>query len=268
MTLNIPDKVYKLGILLGLILIGYSEYKSDLNEKLDTLKQEKYFVYQDSLMVSTLKSNNYLNNLQNETELLLKQYKTNSNLNKKDSLFTIIVSTNNNRKELIVNKKLKALWEIHSKNEFNIKLLREKLRILKFEMDSEDKIRESHYKINKTLMNFGGIIFMMGLFMWIADEFFNDSRLIEKQNEKVYKNCQSCGKKFSSIRNYGLNHDKSFNYSFCKECFTDGEFTNLNLTKEDFFNQAKERLKTKSWLKRKLILNSLYFLERWKEEEY
>jgi hypothetical protein len=248
MTLNIPDKVYKLVILLGLILIGYSEYKSNRNEKLDTVKQEKYFVYQDSLMVSTLKSN--------------------SNLNKKDSLFTIIVSINNNRKELIVNKKLKALWEIHSNNEFNIKLLREKLRVLKFEMDSEDKIRESHYKINKTLMDLGVIFFLIGLFMWNVDEFLNDRKLIEKQNEKVYKNCQSCGKKFSSIRNYGLNYDKSFNYSFCKECFIDGEFTNSNLTKEDFFNQVNETLKTKSWLKRKLVLNSLYFLERWKEEEY
>lgn len=111
----------------------------------------------------------------------------------------------------------------------------------------------------------GVFYFTIGMILWGIDEYSNSQNLI-KQNEKLYAYCQSCGKRFSSIRNYGTEIDNSKNYAFCKECYSDGEFKDSNLSQEDFLIAAKDKIKQENWLTRKIYMNHLRRLERWNKD--
>ena len=73
-----------------------------------------------------------------------------------------------------------------------------------------------------------GLIGMMR-FQDIQDELLK-RQLSDKP--KAHKFCQSCGKKFSSIRLNSKNSDGTTNLAFCTDCYKDGQFVENELTKE------------------------------------
>jgi len=114
----------------------------------------------------------------------------------------------------------------------------------------------------------GIVTLMLSLLAWYNWEKKNIS--LTRQDEILYPCCQSCGKKFSSIREYGFNKDESKNLAFCKECFDNGEFVDHNLTVEKLVSEAFEAgyIETKIPKFKKTLEVRLKNLDRWKKIEY
>lgn len=95
-----------------------------------------------------------------------------------------------------------------------------------------------------------------------------DSYLVREKG-KISEWCQSCGRRFNSIIVAGTNSDQSVNYSFCNDCFTDGNFTEDN---EIAYNKAISLVKAAdipmSKINRKVLLKRINNLDRWKKDNY
>jgi hypothetical protein len=82
-----------------------------------------------------------------------------------------------------------------------------------------------------------------------------------------YRNCQSCGRQFNSVVVNGKNSDDTLNKGFCSDCYSNGVFTDENLTKEIALSQAINETKPDNKTKRRLA-KRFAMLERWSENHY
>jgi len=78
--------------------------------------------------------------------------------------------------------------------------------------------------------------------------------------------CQSCGMPLHEEKNWGTNSDGTLTDEFCKFCFTDGNFTNPDLTMEDVI-ESSVALSKKLWMPedkaREIANNTIPKLKRW-----
>ncbi|MNQ71274.1 putative zinc ribbon domain protein [compost metagenome] len=251
MDIEIPDKIYKLIVLLGVIIVGYSEIQrstgiNDWKKDFDntTSLNDSLSLERISMDFEYAKIKNSADNFINIIEKT-KQIKTFS---------TYMDSLNIVKGKLLLYKK---------KNDIYSKKAEQFSRKFKFLKEDFSQIN----KINQSLQNIGIILFCLGIFMWMINE-AKDSRILLKQNEKLYPWCQSCGKKFSSIIKYGTNKDSTNNYSFCKTCYTKGKFNNPTLTKEEFLMLVQNEIANKNWWSRQILMSRFRTLERWKDDMY
>ena len=107
----------------------------------------------------------------------------------------------------------------------------------------------------------GLVITFIGVVFWIRE--FGPLDLTKKR----FSNCQSCGEKFSGIKNYGNNSDKMPNYSFCDKCYTDGKFVNPEMTIEEILTEENKKNYNKNF---SLLTFENYIrnLERWNSKKY
>ena len=81
--------------------------------------------------------------------------------------------------------------------------------------------------------------------------------------------CQSCDKRFTSIIIAGSNIDWTNNYSFCKECYVDGEFTKDDDTAYKVAIEAVKNPEIESpYFNRKIVLKRVKNLDRLKKDNY
>ena len=248
MNINIPDKLYKLLTLIGLIIIGYSEYNdSNATNKWDKISN-KLFSINNTLSLEEITSSFNLKKMEDSGENIKKSLK-NPNLKNKESYLDSL-------KKLLV----KSDYLTYRNN-----ILIEKSRQNARESELAFNEYKSSLNANKALQNVGFCLLFIGLFLWYIDE--NNSKLLIKQNEKIYTRCQSCAKTFSSMLQYGTNEDLSNNYSFCENCYDNGIFTNPEATKEEYLTDALN--KTKNDLLTKKVLNFRFNnIERWNNRRY
>lgn len=65
---------------------------------------------------------------------------------------------------------------------------------------------------------------------------------MDRNMERIYKNCQSCGMPLNKDpKSGGTNADGSRNVMYCSHCYENGQFTSPDMT----VAQMKERVKTK-----------------------
>ena len=62
---------------------------------------------------------------------------------------------------------------------------------------------------------------------------------IELYKNRAYNYCQSCAKVFSPILLHGKEKDGTTNLGFCEECYSNGEFTNSELTAEEVITKIE-----------------------------
>ena len=78
--------------------------------------------------------------------------------------------------------------------------------------------------------------------------------------------CQSCGMPLNKEENWGTNEDNSKTQEYCKFCFQDGKFSDLNLTMEKVIEKSVE-LSKKLWMPedkaREIANNTIPNLKRW-----
>ncbi len=262
MNINIPDKLYKLIILVGALLIVFGSYKIETSEENYFGELDKYRTLRDSINILTLKIEKKKNDLVNISDNLSNTYDVENPISQNDSTIffqRIITGTQN---KLTVSDSIQKLWVDYKNSTFQLDLLDKKLSFADGYLEEEKQLKESYLNSFVEIRDIGFILFFLGCFAWLIDTEVDPKKRI-KQFEKVYTFCQSCSRDFSSMRTYGSNNDDSFNYAFCSECYNKGQFTEPNLTKI----QAKERfmknLKIKNWFINLLAKIQFAKTERW-----
>ena len=246
-----PDKIYKLLVLLGVIIVGYSEIQLSNNtnnweKDLDKITSERN-LFELEKISTNFEFTKTESSVDYYSDIVEKSNEQKINNIYIDSLLTL-------RAKLLLLKKENAI-NLKKTDHFS-----SKFKILK-----EDLARING--MSKAQQNIGIILFSLGILMWMIDE-TKVSQILLKQNEKLYPWCQSCGKKFSSIIKYGTNKDSSNNYAFCKNCYAKGKFSNPNITKDEFLEHAKNEVSSKSWWSKIILMDRFNTLERWNDNKY
>lgn len=265
MNINIPDKIPKLFVLLGILMMGFSYFNHDQIEKNYFNKIDQYSNSNDSTQIGFIILKNEEEKIKKSSENLSLQYDVVNPISKKDSsiVFTRIIRGKEN--EMLVSDSINTLWTNYSNKKFRQEILIKKDELLGEKLKEEKSLRETYDDQNDQLRMIGYIFFIMGFIGWLFDEPDSEKKIIIKQNDKLYEFCQSCGKIFSSMRKYGTEVDNSPNYAFCIECYEQGKFTNPLLTKEEFLASRMEVHKKRNWLVKKIIKNRIGNLERWNQ---
>ncbi len=269
MNINIPDKLYKLLTLIGLILIGYSFYNTEFIEQKYFSEIDKHREVRDSLLLSEMILKNEKQTLIGISESLSKKYSVENPISYSDSTVSFNRILNGPKNDLIVSDSLNNLWKGYLTNSFKLDLISKKLEFSIKYLEEEENLKKAYFDNYDEIRNFGFFILFLGILLWTADiPSQQNKNKPTKQEEKIYANCQSCGKKFTSILKYGTNKNKTKNYAFCKNCFESGKFTNPDLTKDEFLNKTMESVKNKNWFYRRILKNKLDELERWSDNKY
>ncbi|ESU20209.1 hypothetical protein FEDK69T_30240 [Flavobacterium enshiense DK69] len=269
MNINIPDKISKLLVLIGVILIGYSFYNSGDVEKNYFAKIDNFNQLKDSSSISQLVLKDKLENIKLVAENLSIKYGTENPISlDKDSLVTFNRTLSGGKFESFVSDSINKLWIEYKRHEFKNEIIDKKIERYSTRLDEEKKLKDSYFKLNTELENIGFILFIIGIFLWMLDEPDEKKKELINLNEKLYPFCQSCGKKFTSVRKYGKEIDSTDNLAFCEECYNDGKFTNDEITKEEFIEKSNIEIKDKNWLVKKILKSRFQNLERWNKNKY
>jgi hypothetical protein len=269
MNINIPDKIFKFFVLIGLILIGFSFYDNDSSEKNYFSKIDKYNEIKDSSLICKLVVNDKLENIKRISKNLSTKYNVeNPIMISKDSTFRFIRTLSGNEQKVIVSDSIDKLWENLRSFEFRDKVMDQKLESFSTILASEKELNATYHKFNKQLEIFGWIFFMLGLLMWVIDEPHVKKSNLEKLNEKIYPYCQSCGKSFTSVRKYGKEMEGTDNLAFCFECYYQGTFIDNEITKEEFLEKANFEIKNMNYFAKKILKSRFNNLDRWNKNKY
>ena len=87
------------------------------------------------------------------------------------------------------------------------------------------------------------------------------------ENEKLFKNCQSCGMPLKrDERGGGKNADGSRNAMYCSHCYKSGEFTLPDITAKQMQERVKGKMKEMGFpgFMTGLFTRGIPKLERWK----
>jgi hypothetical protein len=145
------------------------------------------------------------------------------------------------------------------------------LEYYKKKVENEVTFNISRIRMYSSLLYSGFFTFLVGSLLWVNDE---KLRRVEKRRKLfkkglLYDHCQSCGKRFSPMRKFGNNKDKSKNFSFCEECYLDGNFTEHIQSFEEFCLIKEKAIRDKGgFFARASLRHKLNNLERWKDDEY
>jgi len=272
MTLpSIPDNLYKLLILAGVFCLTYG-YVEDIRNNDKYFSKVDFFNSSiDSLNIEVMKIQHQGDKLSKVADFLSKKNNVPNPIETNDSLLIFSQTIVGDKKEVAVSDSLSKLWEEYKEAQFKIKLFNKQLDIRKKTLNQAKEEYEATKETNGWLAFTAGICLIFGLAGMMRFQHIQDELLSRQLSDKpkTYKFCQSCGKKFSSIRQNSKNSDGTVNLAFCTSCYKDGYFVEDDLTKEEFLKRvALEAKKRKTWLGRKLITTRLKNLERWDTDEY
>jgi len=262
MNVIIPDKIYKLFILIGIILVAYTTVSDTQLEKSFTKKTNELINIGDSLKIVNFKLNFEKQQLLDNARIISKKYSVENPISYNDStvIFNrILVGTNN---EVKVTDLINPHWEKFSTKRYKFELENKKFeyytRNIGYRTDSINK----EFSYNFDLRRLGICSFILGVFLWLLDR-PKDKKALINQKEKLYRFCQSCGQNFSSVREYSKRKNKEYNYAFCLNCYCKGKFKEPELTKEEAFKSTYSEIENKNFISKLLLYLRLNSLERW-----
>lgn len=268
MNINIPDSLQKLIILIGIISIITGLYVTKELTESYSLKFDKFDKIQDKVTLDSYILKLDKRNLIKKSNELSERYKIKNPIISTDSTMSFTATFSGNKNEIIVSNSLDKIWNNYIKKRNNFEILIKTKEIELKNLNEDETVINSRKKLYYFILSLGILFFLTGVFAWMIDNLTNIENIIIIQTEKVYKYCQSCGQNFSSIRKYGTEKDKTKNLGFCIKCYKNGKFNNSKLTKEEFFAEKKEEIKSYSWLSKKFLMNRFKSLERWNENNY
>lgn len=267
MSINIPDSLPKLLILLGIIGMAIGVYvEKELTENYSS-RFDKFDKIQDAVSIDSYILDLEKENLKKRALQLSEMYNIENPVIESDSTFTFSQTFSGDKLKIIVTDSLNKYWFNYVEKKQSLEILRERKRIELENLENKEEVLDSRKEYYGIFFRVGLLFFILGIGTWALDNSTPSEKII-KQNDKVYKFCQSCGFKFSSIRPYGTEKNKTQNLAFCIECYTKGKISEPELTKEDFINRKKEEIKDKVWLSRKILMARFHSLERWNKDSY
>lgn len=269
---TIPDNFYKFLVLLGIFLIGYALVEE---KEITNSYNNKRLDFNLSIDSFTLKKLSYIHNRDktvSKAGAIAKHHKIKNPISISDSTFAInyVYSLNDNN-ELALADTFNLLYQEIEDANFQL-TMQDTLSDIKKDAlkEAESELNDGEAKIIAPIMVLGAILLLGGAIglMWqqnIQDEILKNQ--LGGKN-KYYKYCQSCGRKFSSMRENGKNSDGTINIAFCVTCYSDGKFTEPDLTYIEFLKKGEDERKKMSRWKRATILTRFEKLERWNKDEY
>lgn len=259
---NIPDKIYKLAILIGLFLTGYSYIKTNESYQDYESEYQKYDRLSDSLEI--LKEEIYFE--QENFKRACGEIEIKHDL---DSIYYSrgdqIIFSKSISSDRVIQSDMLMLEGKWSK----IRNLQHKEELLKIRIDNSasdhSEAKEDLFHSQEEfewMQTTGFILIAIGVVMWFIDENDKPKEQI-KQFEKIYNTCQSCGNVFNSLRQYGKNQDGTFNLGLCKECYDNGKFNEVDLTKEIALKRYCSKHKVTKGIRKYFTKRFFNKLERW-----
>lgn len=267
MSITIPDSIPKLFVFIGLFLIGYSFYQSDINSNKLDVKFEKNSKLQDTLDLQKLILKRKIKLLEEKSAYLSRKYSVENPISVNDSIMSFYRNFNGNRADILVLDSIQKSWDDYSTMNFKVDLTIQKIQ--NANKNTSLKIKTFNYEEEylQELKTIGFVLFFIGIFGWTNLE-NKKSRKIKEKLEQSYKFCQSCGEKFSSMVKFGTEKDKELNKVFCIKCYKKGKFTNPDLTKQDFKIIYEKKIKDIGLFRKQILRGRFYELERWKNDNY
>jgi hypothetical protein len=263
MNIDIPDKLYKLFALIGILLIGYSFYHTEIVEQNYFSEIDRNRALKDSLFLNKMRLDHLSEKIVDISHNLSKKYQVENPIKKSDSSITFNRVLSGPSERINVSDSINKLWMEYKSQNFKNTLLEQKIEFSDKYLDEEENLKKTSIELYQSIYELGSILLLAGIVLWFIDNGTPFPSTKTKQHERVYQFCQSCGKRFNSMLKYGTNKDKSLNYGFCHKCYKKGKFTSPNLTKEEFLKQQKALIKEKSWITRKILMLRFINLERW-----
>jgi hypothetical protein len=256
MSINIPDSLPKLIILVGIICIAAGLYmKEELTENYYS-KFDKFDEIQDAFELENFVVELELENLIKRSHQLSEMFELENPIKSQDSIITFEQTFSGNKKKVLLTDSLNIYWSNYVKNKASLDILKKRMDIKSENIEIEKKILDSRKYLYGFYLEFGIVFFILGVNIWLLDIYFESKKII-KQTDKVFNFCQSCGHNFTSIRTNGTEKDKSNNFAFCIECYKKGKLKEPELTNEDFINRKKIKIKNLNWLSRKVLMKRL-----------
>ncbi|MFZ6025792.1 MAG: zinc ribbon domain-containing protein [Bacteroidota bacterium] len=267
---SLPDNSPRIIMLIGISLIIISSYLVLTHDsKIEDLYEKKNYL-SDSLDILEFESDVRLEEMLDKDSFFSKKFSRNRLIStSKDSVqYTLTRTILGDSVSLLQTDSVKKYWEA-----WNISQNRQQIFMKKIENLDERIKSEADLPIlilSLIVLIIGMLHFFYGLNILEKRE-SNNNQLLLRQNAGLpftHERCQSCGKNFSSMVSYGTNLDKTNNYSFCKECYSEGDFIEPNISLNEMRIKVEKDLFNLSKRRRKRITKSLEYLERWKKDRY
>lgn len=267
---QIPDNIYKLLIVVGFFMFGYSYLESQKEYSKHEKLYDEYSFLSDSI-------ENFRNNLDYQRKQLVEEADALSSRNGYKSpiketdttiMFTRIIS--GNPMEMAVNDKIRELYNSYKKQTFMYKR-----GIISLEKKGQTYLDAlADYKeislLQKSCGVLGAILAFVGFMGLVNLHDLNSAK--HKHDLKLsmgHVRCQSCARKFTSLIKYGSEADETLNKSYCQSCYQKGSFIERDLTAEEAYNKAIFNYGTnKNWLKKKNFKSMFFNLDRWNKNLY
>ncbi|MFD2961322.1 MULTISPECIES: zinc ribbon domain-containing protein [Olivibacter] len=262
---TIPDNVYKILVAIGLFIVGYSQIQSDKLDEKFAVTNSEYSKYLDSLHEESRKADDMKDELLYESDILSTRNGVKNPIKETDSLllFTRVISKNKN--ETAVSDSLAPKFRVYKRVNKHLGASLKDHEFKKKFFELERQSRDIRKDIYLYLQFIGLSVALIGFIQLLYIQMTNDRKLMyEVRNTIGPIRCQSCARRFTAVRPKGKNKDGSYNQNFCMDCYTEGEFTEPNLTFKEVYTRTKNGL---SISYRILFSAYLYFiiknLDRW-----
>lgn len=267
---NFPtDNLYKFmaiaGIILFILALFYPEYRSgEINTEIVLYNGEI-----KKLSVENEKAESKLKEIKQEIDIL------DTKANNKGSVVndTLISRTRilNGQSDLVeLSKKIDKLvieWT----------LINRQIELKSIDINIKSELIENKRKDLKTLdnaINFLGPLSMLltffGFALWYEKTQKLQDKVLSEQTNRLLddERCQSCGMLLMNQHNFNLFSDDDKKSIYCKTCYSDGEFTEPNLTLGEMKQKMKVRCSELKFgkLSRFILIHRLGSLQRWKDK--
>jgi hypothetical protein len=269
---NLPtDNLYKFialtGVILLVITIFYPEYqRKNLRDEIEVYNGEVR-----KLTLEKTKSTEKQKEVKKRIAILDEKSNCNCQSIVNDS---IIVRTQiiEGPKELIeLSKEIDKLIEEYTQlnRDFDLKSLEISTKLALINNKENDL-----FEINEVTGYFGPfslLIAFIGFLLWYEKtQKFQDKVL--KEQAAQYLNidfCQSCGMRLSNQKNFHkISDETKIHMNYCHTCYTDGEFTEPDLTLKEMKEKVTKRCKELGYNKiiTYLLARRIDNLERWRDK--
>lgn len=270
---SIPtDSLYKFMSIFGLVLFLYGGFYFYKTSSENLIIAEENLIHKN---IKLSKKNYYYGNLissQNKIINISKILNVGLKCNVTDTLIecnypTVLINGDYYRHMLYT-----EIDEFES-NRAMYEQLTSEIELVELKNEIADLYKPINKLITYIIILSGEIIMLIGFALWYGkvqspiDLETKNKRTLEG---KVYRICQSCSKSIYENIDRGSNSDKSLNYLYCKECFSDGKFTDPELD----FTVAKERFIVRLNGSKNNRLNKMNLrmnfknLTRWRKQRY
>lgn len=267
----IPDNSYKFLLYAGIIMLGYGILKS-----IDARKEYNILVnnsnsYIDSLTIREMHQKTEKNKLLATAAELSLRHNIKNPIIDNDSVTYFNMTLTGPNVQVLITDSLRNLWNSLKNQNFEIELLNQKIKMTKAHLKgSEKELKE--IDLFYMVISFLGLLFVSIGYSGLDKVQNLQEKLLNLEissKETKYKHCQSCGRRFSSMRLIGHDEKGEINPAFCIECFDKGKFKEPDLTADEFKARAENIiLSAKSKKKRNQLRAHFDSLERWKQDGY